>query len=144
MRFGQSADQEGVTLELTPLIDVVLLLVLFFMVTSTFQDDAELQVDLPQATADAASQRPDPLELRIRADGTMMIDGRRLERPDLPTLKAALREAAGDGGERLVIAADRATAHEQVVLAMDAARQAGLLRLGFRAAALPDAGSPDP
>ena len=118
--------------ELTPLIDVVFLLLIFFMVSTTFQRETELSVQLPEATAPERDEQEQPIEIVINRRGEYFIDGRELVNNQLSTLIAALaRLTSGRKNTPLVIRADSRTPHQAVVTVMDAARQLGLLRLSI-------------
>ncbi|GMG88262.1 ExbD/TolR family protein [Biformimicrobium ophioploci] len=131
MKFRrQSRDQEGVNL--TPLIDVVFLLLIFFMVSTTFTKETHLQLDLPEADGPQASTESQVLEIVIAADGSYAIDGRSLVNKQLDTVKKALSEvAAGEYNRPLVITADAKAEHQSVVRAMDAAGQLGFVQLSI-------------
>lgn len=134
MRFGNPRREE-VDLNITPLIDIVFLLLIFFMVSTTFQKESELHVQLPQAEQQESVQPKQPLEIVISADGQYAIGGRTLADNSLPTLLKSLRTAAGDDREQpLIVRADARTPHQAVVRAMDAASQLGLSRLSIATA----------
>lgn len=119
-------------INLTPLIDVVFLLLIFFMVSTTFTRETQLKVDLPES---ASGEHVDPsiqqqIEVLVSAAGEVAINGKTLINPTLDTLKSALaREAAGDTRQPVVITADANTPHQAVITAMDAAGQQGFTRL---------------
>jgi biopolymer transport protein ExbD len=124
--------RQDVGIDLVPLIDVVFLLLIFFMVSTTFLKETELEVDLPEATASARSMDKDVIEVTIGADGAYAVNGRMLVNNQLATLMKALREVSGgDAARRLVITADADARHQAVVTAMDAAGQVGLTRLSI-------------
>lgn len=119
-------------LNLTPLIDVVFLLLIFFMVSTTFEKTARLKVDLPQASAEAEQQPAEKIILGIDVQGRYYINDRQLVNTQLKTLKIALSKVAGDNREMpVVLRADAKTPHQAVVTAMDAASQVGLTRLSI-------------
>jgi biopolymer transport protein ExbD len=121
-------------INLTPLIDVVFLLLIFFMVSTTFQREAELSIELPEASTEAQERKDERIEVAIDAGGRYYVDGRALLNKQPKILKRALKEAAGDRSSVLVvISADANTSHQSVVTVMDAARQLGLVRLTFAA-----------
>jgi biopolymer transport protein ExbD len=122
-------------IDLTSLIDVVFLLLLFFMVSTTFESTAALRVDVPEAsTAQPAPRQPDRLELVIDADGRMFLNDRQLVDSSSAALAAALAEAAGDRRDQtLILRADRETPHHFVVTAMDVAAQSGFTNLSIAA-----------
>lgn len=124
--------RNDVTVELVPLVDVVLVLLLFFMVSTTFIRQTELKVALPEAKADPQQIDNEVVEIAISADGEYAVNGRLLVDKDLSTLMRALSDAvAGDMGKRLVINADSDAHHQAVVRAMDAAGQLGLIHLSI-------------
>lgn len=119
-------------INLTPLIDVVFLLLIFFMVSTTFTRETELKVDLPESVSGerADNTEPQQIEVLISATGEVAINGNVLISPNLDTLKAALaRESGGDRGLPVVITADAKTPHQSVITAMDAAGQQGFTHL---------------
>ena len=123
---------EDPDINLTPLIDVVFLLLIFFMVSTTFKRDADLAVELPEASAEPTAQAPDTLELVIDAQGRYFLGDKELVDRKLNTVKQALAQAAGENRQRpLVIRADAKTPHQAVVTAMDAAGQLGFKRLSI-------------
>jgi len=117
---------------LTPLIDVVFILLIFFMVSTTFQKESELKIELPEATAEPVPTDRDILEIVIDADGNYFINEQQVVNTELVTLKAAIDKAVGEHKERpVVIRADRRTPYESVVRAMDATAQLGLLQMSL-------------
>ncbi len=124
--------EEGVEVNLTPLIDVVFLLLIFFMVSSTFDRHAKLKVQLPQADAQAQQKVDDPIVLSIDSKGKYYIDDRQVVNEQLDTLKRALEKTVGDRTNvTLLLRADGRTEHQSVVRAMDAAAQLGLTKLSI-------------
>jgi len=117
---------------LTPLIDVVFILLLFFMVSTTFQRESEINIELPEASADPVEEREETLELVIDAQGHYFIDEQQVVNTELETLKQAIRKFLGDRTEiPVVIRADRQTPYESVVRAMDATAQLGLVQMSL-------------
>ena len=119
---------EEPNVNLISLVDVVLLLVIFFVLTTSFVRQSELAVHLPEASTTSPEElRPDtPLEIAVTANGTFFVNGRALvdNRPE--TLRAALTRLEPDGGIREVtISADARAAHQDVVTAMDVAGRLG-------------------
>lgn len=132
MKFRKRSRSNDISIELVPLVDVVLVLLLFFMVSTTFIRQSELKVDLPEAKATPQQFDNDVIEITISADGQYAVNGRLLVDSELATLMRALREAvAGDTRKHLVINADSAAHHQAVVRAMDAAGQSGLVHLSI-------------
>ncbi len=129
----QAHFKEEPTVDLTSLIDVVFLLLIFFMVSTTFEQQAVLKVDLPEASAvDAASEQAERLELVIDHSGLMYLNDQQLIDSDARTLRAAFEQAAGDKRDLpLILRADRETPHHFVVTAMDVAGQLGFRNLSI-------------
>jgi len=126
-------------INLTPLIDVVFLLLIFFMVSTTFREDARIKVQLPEAQGEEVPvEEPRVLVITIDGAGTFYVNDRLVVDRKLDTLKKAIAGAAGEDREvPVVIKADAKTPHQAVMTAMDAASQLGLLRFAF-AATRPD------
>ncbi|HEU0225025.1 MAG TPA: biopolymer transporter ExbD [Steroidobacteraceae bacterium] len=120
-------------LNLTSLIDVVLLLVIFFMVSTTFVQEGRLRVALPGAGATAAAPpRERPIVITITAQGSYRIDERALVNNLPATLYAGLRQVAGDDRSRPVtIRADARATHQAVVTAMDVAARLGFTQVNI-------------
>ena len=130
---SHSADDADLGVELTPLIDVVFLLLIFFMVSSTFKDEAQLALDLPESAA-ASTVLPQALEVVISADGQYHVNGEALENTDIESLKQTLKTAAaGRTDPTVVVAADRHASHGDVVNLLEAARQLNFLKISFTA-----------
>lgn len=125
--------QEEPTVDLTSLIDVVFLLLIFFMVSTTFERQALLKVDLPEASVvEERVETPDSLELVIDDEGRMYLNDQRLVDSNERTIRAAIEQAAGDNrGIPLILRADRQTPHHHVVTAMDVAAQLGFTNLSI-------------
>jgi biopolymer transport protein ExbD len=124
--------RENVEIGLAPLIDVVFILLLFFVVTTTFTRETQLKIDLPEADSATPVQETElkQLEVMIAADGSYSLNGQSLVKSDLATLSSALqKESAGDSSLPLVISADARTPHQAVITAMDAAGKLGFSRL---------------
>ena len=133
MRFRR-AERDSPEINLTPLIDVVFLLLIFFMVSTTFEWRTELGIQLPEAGAQASDREEQEIAVVIDAAGEVHVQGRLLGDPDTGSLARALSSAArGLGSPQVVVAADALTPHQSVVTVMDAARRAGLYKLTFTA-----------
>ncbi|MGD9299508.1 biopolymer transporter ExbD [Thiohalocapsa sp.] len=130
--------REPPDINLTPLIDVVFLLLIFFMVSTTFNDSPRLRLELPQADGEPAqAAEMDLLEVVVDVSGRFYVDDREVLGTDAETLEQALREAAGTDGavtERpVLIKADARTPHQAVMTALDALGQLGMRRVAFAA-----------
>jgi biopolymer transport protein ExbD len=114
------------------LIDVVFLLLIFFMVSTSFTKETHLTIDLPEASGEARAEQPDQIEILISESGSYTINSRQLVDERLGTLKSAIRQiSAGDTTLPMVITADAQTPHQAVVRAMDAAGQMGFIHLSI-------------
>lgn len=126
MKFPRRAQRDN-SINLTPLIDVVFLLLIFFMVTTTFTRETRMLISLPEAEAEAMATEQSTVELVVSKDGSYAVNGQSLINRDIKTIMAALKDAsAGDSAMPLVITADALSTHQAVITAMDAAG-----RLGF-------------
>ena len=130
LRATQTEDPE---ISLTSLIDVVFLLLIFFMVSTTFEHPAVLKVDLPEASnVSQPENQPDSFELVIDQNGLFYLNDRQLLDASPATLRAAFNEAAGEDREMpIVLRADAQTPHHFVVTAMDVTAQMGFRRLSI-------------
>jgi len=131
MKFKREPREE-LELNLTPLIDVVFLLLIFFMVSTTFQKESEISLQLPRATDSDVSSPQDRIEIVISAAGRYFINEQELVKSDVASLQNALFKVSG--GKRdipLTIRADAQAPHQSVVTAMDAAGQLGMLRMSI-------------
>ncbi|GAB4357493.1 MAG: biopolymer transporter ExbD [Gammaproteobacteria bacterium] len=131
--------REDPDLNMTPLIDVVFLLLIFFMVSTTFDRETELKIQLPEAAGEERQEAKAPIEIVIDAQGRYFVNRQEVLNKKLETLKTALSKVAGDRKDPpLVISADRMTPHEAVIRAMDAASQLGLVHITFVTKQTPD------
>ncbi|MAB98539.1 MULTISPECIES: ExbD/TolR family protein [Pseudomonas] len=131
MKFRRKP-RENVEIGLAPLIDVVFILLLFFVVTTTFTRETQLKVDLPEAVTGTPPEQTEikQLEVLIAVDGTFSVNGKELLKSDLNSLMNALqKESDGDTSLPLSISADAKTEHQAVVTAMDAAGKLGFAHL---------------
>lgn len=135
MKFRRRAGnvaREEVFLNLTSLIDVIFVLLLFFVVTTTFSRPTQLKIELPEAVSGTPPQETElkTLELSISADGQYVLNGQALVKSDLTTLIGALGQASeGDNSLPLTVSADAKTTHQSVITAMDAAGKLGFSHL---------------
>ena len=129
MKF-RSRRRAPVEANLTPLIDVVFLLLIFFMVSTTFTHENQIRINLPEAQAEASQSEDSQINLMILQDGAYSINGKSVANRDIQTLMEALSLEAGDDFEQaVVISADSETTHQSVVRAMDAAGRLGLTQI---------------
>ncbi|MDH5191330.1 MAG: biopolymer transporter ExbD [Gammaproteobacteria bacterium] len=117
---------------LTSLIDVVFLLLIFFMVSTTFTRESDITIDLPQSSSKEVTDDQKPLELMIDQRGLYFINDQRVTSTSTDMLKRALKKSTADIKDpRLVIRADGNAPHQSVITAMDAARQLGIVKITF-------------
>lgn len=115
---------------LTPMIDVVFLLLLFFMVSTSFIRESSLKVDLPEASGQTSEKREDSIDIIINAEGQFTINETVIPATDKEALKAALKTAAGENKDpHIIISADAEADYQSVVTAMDIAQQLNYIRL---------------
>jgi biopolymer transport protein ExbD len=127
----RGAEHEEPELNLTSLIDVVLLLLIFFVASTTFVDESRIKLQLPQASGDPppAELKKTPIEIAVTASGEYRVNGQTLINRSPATLSAAVSRLAGESREiPITLRADARATHQSVVTAMDV-----LGRLGFRA-----------
>ena len=131
MNFRRQSKEE-LSVNLTPLIDIVFLLLIFFMVSTTFTKESQLNISLPEASAELSEVPPSSVDIVITAAGTYSINGQALVNSQIDTLKKGITKVL-DGRETapVVISADAKATHESVVRAMDAAGQLGLINLSI-------------
>ena len=130
MKFS-SRKTEDIDINVTSLIDVVLLLLIFFMVSTRFVEHSQLKLTLPSASAAASTKPPAVLEVAIDHQAQFYVGGKALVNGQVDTLVQALREAAGGNEPTVVISADRDTNFQRIVDVMDAAGKAGLSHVSF-------------
>ena len=124
--------REDPEINFIPLIDVLLVILIFLMVTTTYQRVAELQITLPEADADAAKQRPKEVNVGIDAQGRYVVDKNVFTFTTVAALADMLKRSAGDAKDPVVIInADANATHQSVIHVMEAARQAGLVHITF-------------
>ena len=131
MKFRRQRSEE-VGVNLTPLIDVVFLLLIFFMVSTTFTREPQLSIDLPEATGVLREAQDKQIEILIDEAGSYRVNGKGLVDNRMRTLQAAIYKiAAGDTTLPMIITADAQSSHQSVVRAMDAAGQMGFVHLSI-------------
>jgi biopolymer transport protein ExbD len=139
MKFSESHRRDEPEINLIPFIDVLLVVVIFLVLTTTYSRFTELQVTLPSADAETLVQRPREILVGVSAEGRVSVDRQTV--PGAQTvadITRRLAEAASGAGDTLVIvSADAAASHQSVINVLDAARRAGLARLTFAAQARP-------
>ncbi|CAN5321451.1 N/A [soil metagenome] len=131
MNFRKARPEEP-EINLIPFIDVLLVVLIFLMLSTTYSKFTELQITLPVANADKARDRPHEIIVAVAADGRYAVNRKPVEGRSVDVLAAELTAAAGGSNDMIVIvSADATAAHQSVINVMDAARRAGLPRLTF-------------
>ncbi len=124
--------RDDVNLDITPLIDVVFLLLIFFMVSTTFEHNSEINITLPEASEEVTQAKPDAINISIDQRGNVFINGKPLLNSQMKTIKNALSLATvGFDEPPIIISADAKATHQSVIRIMDAARQLGLVKITF-------------
>ena len=124
--------REEVSVNLTPLIDVVFLLLIFFMVSTTFTRETQLSIDLPEASGQPRETPDVQIEILIDEQGQYRVNGRGLVDQRIRTLQAAIYKiSSGDTTIPMIISADADSSHQSVVRAMDAAGKMGFVHLSI-------------
>jgi len=128
----QPGNDDEPEVNLTPLIDVVFLLLIFFMVSTTFEHQSRIQIELPEATATPEEIEEESIEILIDAQGRYFIGDEQVVNTTLMTLKSAISKAVGDREiVSVTIRADASTPHQAVITALDATSQLGLTRISL-------------
>jgi biopolymer transport protein ExbD len=140
MKFRQRSRDEP-EINLIPFIDVLLVVLIFLMLSTTYSKFTQLQVQLPVANTEAARNHPREVIVAISSDGRYAVNKAVLNGRGLDALAAALKAASAAGPDTvLIISADAAASHQSVVLVMEAARRAGLSHITFATQSAPSAG----
>lgn len=129
---------DEIELNLISLVDVVLLLVIFFMLSTSFVQDSHLRITLPEAGAASDERAANAIVVTVSAQGSYRVNGRALVNNERATLGAALRQVAGDSGKLPVtIRADARATHQSVVTAMDVAARQGFTQVNIATVSQP-------
>ncbi|NKB37158.1 MAG: biopolymer transporter ExbD [Gammaproteobacteria bacterium] len=137
----RSQRREELELNITPLIDVVFLLLIFFMVSTTFERESEINITLPEASEEYTESELDQIEIAIDKDGRVFVNNESLLNSQTNTIRDALQNALYDLSDpQVIINADAGATHQMVVRVMDAARQLDLVKITFATQGLEDSG----
>jgi biopolymer transport protein ExbD len=135
MDFRKGKGREDPEINLIPFIDVLLVILIFLMVTTTYSKFTSLQITLPLADAEKAMERPSEITVVVDAQGHYEINGTRVSFHDVAGLADDLKSAAGTDSSKkdpvVIISADAMAAHQSVINIMQAAHLAGLSQLSF-------------
>jgi biopolymer transport protein ExbD len=133
MRMGSPKSKEDPEINLIPLIDVALLLVIFFMLSSTFLQEGRMKIELPQAsTVPVTKQKTDPLVIAVTQSGSYRVNDRELVNASTDTLRAAIVDVAGAKRDmEVTVRADGRATHQAVISALDVLSKLGFNRIRF-------------
>ena len=135
MRIGSNRTQDEPHIDLVPLIDVILVLIIFFVVTTTFDARSTLQVQLPTASDQKTSAPQSSLSVLVNADGRYFVNDQEVLRTDIESLKQIIAQLAGaDREQTVLLRADARTPYQAVVTAQDALGQLGFRRIAIATA----------
>jgi biopolymer transport protein ExbD len=137
----QSRSREEPEINVISLVDVLLVLVLFFMVSTSFLRETEISLQLPEATTDTDVEVPsDSLEITVTQSGSYLVNGRELVNNERRTLRAAIERLVGpERALPVFIRADAAATHQSVITAMDVAGQLGFVKINIATVTPPEA-----
>jgi biopolymer transport protein ExbD len=132
MNFQRGRSKEDIEINLIPLIDVLLVILIFLMITTTYSKFAELQINLPTADAEKQLEQPNEINVMVSLDGRYVINRAPYTFKGVDDLAQMMKSAAGDKKDPLVvISADAKATHQSVIYVMEAARLAGLAHISF-------------
>lgn len=138
MRIRDHRADDEPEINLVPLIDVILVLIIFFVVTTTFDARSVLKLELPRADGQPAEAQSQALSVLVNADGRYFVDDREALRTDVESLKRTIADVAGaDRDRQVLLRADARTPHQAVVTALDALGQLGFRRISIATAPEP-------
>ncbi|HLD09124.1 MAG TPA: biopolymer transporter ExbD [Methylophilaceae bacterium] len=132
MNFQRGRKHEALEMNLVPLIDVLLVIIIFLVVSATFSRMSELKINLPTAEANTQQQKPLTVTVDVDAGGRYIVNGVDVTERTVGAISQALQKAVGNGKEpTIVINADAQTTHQSVINVMEASRQAGYTQITF-------------
>jgi biopolymer transport protein ExbD len=142
MNFQRGKRHEDLEMNLVPLIDVLLVIIIFLVVSATFSRTSELQINLPTAEANAPQEKPLTITVEVDASGHYVVNGAEVANPNVDTIASALQKAVGGGKEpTIIINADAKATHQSVVNIMEASRIANYTHITFATQASASAGN---
>lgn len=133
MKLGSRRPKEDPEINLIPLIDIALLLVIFFMLSSTFMNEGRVKIELPQASlSPTGRQKTDPIVVSVTQAGSYRVNDRELINSSTDTLRAAIQEVAGaDRDKPVTVRADARATHQSVITAMDVLGKLGFVKINI-------------
>lgn len=142
MNFQRGWRRDEPEINLIPLIDLLLVIIIFLVITTTYARFAELQINLPEAQGEASKETPAQINVDVDAAGNYRINGTEVAFRGVDSLREGLLQAASGGQDpTVVISADARATHQAVIYVMDAARRAGFNRVTFVTQTNPDSSS---
>ncbi|HEX8989167.1 MAG TPA: biopolymer transporter ExbD [Rhodocyclaceae bacterium] len=133
MNFQRGRPREEPEINLIPMIDVLLVILIFLMITTTYSKFAGLEINLPTADTQAAQEQPSQIDVVVTAQGDILVNKTPVGSRDVDAITAALQRLAGSGPKQpvVVINADAKATHQSVIDVMQAAQHAGLTHISF-------------
>lgn len=132
MNFQRGRVREEPEINLIPMIDVLLVILIFLMITTTYSKFSGLEINLPTADAEAQKEQPSEINVAVTAGGDVLVNKVPVGIREVEAIAVALKRAAGDGKEPVVIInADAKATHQSVIDVMQAAQQSGLSHISF-------------
>ena len=132
MNFQRGREREPLEINLVPMIDVMLVILIFLMITTTYSKYTELQINLPSAQAERQLQRPNEISILVNAQGQYVVNRNAVPFRSVEQLAGELRRASAQMQEPIVvISADANATHQSVIRVMEASRLAGLAQITF-------------
>lgn len=132
MNFQRGRQKEDPEINLVPMIDVLLVILIFLMITTTYSKFSELEINLPEAASDKPPDRPNTIDVSVSATGSYQVNQTSIQHSGTEELSGALRAAADDRPDPvIVINADAQATHQAVITVMEAARLAGYSHITF-------------
>ncbi|MBM2830708.1 MAG: biopolymer transporter ExbD [Gammaproteobacteria bacterium] len=131
MKF-RARQKNDVEINIINLIDVLLVLLIFFVMTTTFSKKSEFNITLPEASKELFQPKPDGINVSVDPESNIYVNDKLLLNAQTSTIKEAIYAALGNlENAPVIISADAKTPHQMVIRVMDAARQLGLVRITF-------------
>tara|TARA_B100001250_G_C19559898_1_gene682843 strand:- start:45 stop:470 length:426 start_codon:yes stop_codon:yes gene_type:complete len=128
----KSKNRDEFNLDITPLIDVVFLLLIFFMVSTTFKHESEINITLPSASNKTISQKPDAINIGLDLKGNIYVDGKKLNNSKFKTIESALIDRIKKLEKPpVIISADTDVKYQSVIYLLDTLRQLGLVKITY-------------
>jgi biopolymer transport protein ExbD len=132
MNFQRGRGREEPEINLIPLIDVLLVVIIFLMLTTTYARYSALEITLPTADAEQKQEKPNEITVAVTAAGQIVVGEESVKEPEVGFIREALiRAAAGQTDPLILISADAKATHQSVIDVMQAAQQAGFARISF-------------